>query len=302
MNKLVLAISTASYLALTACGGGGGGEPGDSPVTVTPTTNPSTSNGSNNGGSSTGNATGGSSNSGSSNSGSSNSGSSGGSGSNTSSTAPKAYEPAQESSWNDPVSTGKPATFKSAAATGSHDTAAKFNKVTVNGTEMDIIPNGFHIGKTYNNGQSDYQIVVGGNGSPNAAENRGTAYARYGFVYDKVAKVTTIFYQGVPTSNMPTTGSATYKGYALAYLPEKDVFNEGESSFNVDFANKKLTGTLSNWGGGLKAVSISSTITGNTFKGDNNQGKFYGSNAQNLAGSFVDKTQKLQGAFGANKQ
>lgn len=98
MNQFVLAISTASYLALTACGGG---EPGDSPVTVTPTTNPSTSNS----GSSTGNANGGSSNS--------------GSGSNTSSTAPKAYEPAQESSWNDPVSTGKPATFKSAAATGS---------------------------------------------------------------------------------------------------------------------------------------------------------------------------------------
>lgn len=104
MNQFVLAISTASYLALTACGGGGGGEPEDSPVTVTPTTNPSTSNGGNNG-SSTGNANGGSSNS--------------GSGSNTSSTAPKAYEPAQESSWNDPVSTGKPATFKSAAATGS---------------------------------------------------------------------------------------------------------------------------------------------------------------------------------------
>ena len=219
MNKLVLAISTASYLALTACGGGGGGEPGDSPVTVTPTTNPSTSNGGNNGGSSTGNANGGSSNS--------------GSGSNTSSTAPKAYEPAQESRWKGPSIIGDPSTFASNSVNGSHDSAAQFNKITVNGSEMDIFPNGVYAGKAFIDNNSDYQIVVGGNGLPSGVGNRGTAYARYGFAYDKVANVVTVFYQGVPTSTMPTTGSATYKGHAVAYLPEQSLYDIGDSSFNV---------------------------------------------------------------------
>ncbi|MBR2250876.1 MAG: transferrin-binding protein-like solute binding protein, partial [Neisseriaceae bacterium] len=32
------------------------------------------------------------------------------------------------------------------------------------------------------------------------------------------------------------------------------------------------------------------------------EGKFYGPKAQNLAGAFNDKSQNLQGVFGANKQ
>lgn len=273
MNKLVLALTTASLLALTACGGGGDE---DAPVQVNQPTNPNPTP------------------------------------TPTPTTDPKAYEPAQESRWTTPtVASGSTkSTFKSATATGSRDTEAKFNKVTVNGNEMEIYPTSgitINVGRIYtdtnrNNGRT--QLVVGGNSGAN-----GTAYARYGFVNDATDRLATIFYQGVPTTNMPTTGSATYKGHAISVFPEENTYVTGDSSFNVDFANKKLTGTLSNWKNSdgtadtiTKNVSVSSSITGNTFKGDNNQGKFYGPNAQNMAGSFVDKNQKLQGVFGANKQ
>ena len=161
--------------------------------------------------------------------------------------------------------------------------------------------------------------------APNINE-RGTAYARYGLVYSGKSSTLSAFYQGKPTeiNNMPTTGSATYKGYAIAVdTAELNKNKQGQSDygekyglseFRVDFANKQLTGTLSNWQNSSetqpKAVQIvveKGNIKGNTFKGTANktgsaEGKFYGPKAQNLAGAFNDKSQNLQGVFGANKQ
>ena len=308
MNKLLLALSTASLLALTACGGGGGD---DAPVQPIQPTNPTAGNG----GSTTGGSTTGGSTTGGSTTGGSTTGGSTTGGSTT--TASKAYEPAQYSRWTTPsqaegnaaISAGKrpSATFKSASNTASRDTAQKFNTLSVNGKEIEIYPTSgvtLNVSKIYSTDSGGVQLVVGGNSGKN-----GTAYARYGFVNDKNNRIATVFYQGVPTANMPKAGSATYKGHAVAMLPATMDYATGDASFNVNFANKKLTGTLSNWqdmennpNTTLKNVAISSTISGNTFKGSNNQGKFYGTNAQNLAGSFADKTQKIQGAFGANKQ
>ena len=158
--------------------------------------------------------------------------------------------------------------------------------------------------------------------APNINE-RGTAYARYGLVYSGKSSTLSAFYQGKPTeiNNMPPTGSATYKGYAIAVdTAEMNKFEQGESDygekyglseFTADFKNKKLTGTLSNWQNKAttqpKTVNISADIRANTFKGTANktgsaEGKFYGPKAQNLAGAFNDKSQNLQGVFGANKQ
>ena len=271
MNKFLLTLITASILTLTACGGGSDDEGSTVDSTVD---------------------------------------------SKDTSTKPaiatQEFEAAQESHWTTPTvaSGSRKLTFKSATSTGSRDTQEAFNKITVNGNEMEIYPTSgmnINVGKIYtdtsrNNGAT--QLVVGGNSGAN-----GTAYARYGFVNDKIDRLATIFYQGVPTTNMPTEGSATYKGHAIGIFPEETDYVIGDSSFNVNFADKKLTGTLSNWEKSdgtadtiTKNVSVSASITGNTFKGSDNQGKFYGPNAQNMAGSFVDKNQKLQGVFGANKQ
>ena len=166
---------------------------------------------------------------------------------------------------------------------------------------------------------------------------RGTAYARYGLkdisLLDDTGKyfkeMYGLFYTGQPTTDMPTAGTATYLGNAIAL--DMVNFNDqitqlnkerkplsfgaytGRSEFQVDFTNKKLTGTLNNWAPGVmsmptkKAVSIDATIKANTFQGTANktgyaEGKFYGPKAQNLAGAFHDKSQNLHGVFGANKQ
>ena len=157
----------------------------------------------------------------------------------------------------------------------------------------------------------------------------GTAYARYGWYRGENPAEVGFFYQGNPTpvSDMPTTGTnVTYNGYAMAVdMPqnaqaikngkEAQAYYYGQSTFSVDFANKSMTGTLNDWQGKsgftakneVKIVVDKGNIKGNTFKGTANgtgtaEGKFYGPKAQNLAGAFNDKTQNLQGVFGANKQ
>ena len=104
---------------------------------------------------------------------------------------------------------------------------------------------------------------------------------------------------------MPNTSSARYLGTAFAVITDANRLTSAETQLDVDFGQRKLSGIISNWyekSLNLKDISINATISGNTFKGDNNQGKFYGPNAQNLAGSFADKNQKIQGVFSANKQ
>ena len=152
----------------------------------------------------------------------------------------------------------------------------------------------------------------------------GVAYARYGWYRGENPAEVTFFYQGNATPDMPTTGTnVTYKGYAMATdmaqnaqaiqnKQEPNAFYYGQSTFNVDFANKKMTGTLNDWkvkdgnNAAKNKVDIAADIKANTFKGTANtgtaEGKFYGPKAQNLAGAFNDKSQNLQGVFGANKQ
>ncbi|MBP3194572.1 MAG: transferrin-binding protein-like solute binding protein [Cardiobacteriaceae bacterium] len=164
--------------------------------------------------------------------------------------------------------------------------------------------------------------------------DRGASYARYALV--EVGVETTdakgysgqLLYFGKDTETMPTSGKVTYLGKAIASNPEAavQVRNNsiatnttavvehyfGDSKFEADFDSKKLTGTLDNWKTSsdmpaMKAVNIEADIRANTFQGTANstgyaEGKFYGPDAANIAGSFDDKDQKLFGVFGANKQ
>ncbi|MBR7059178.1 MAG: transferrin-binding protein-like solute binding protein [Neisseriaceae bacterium] len=137
------------------------------------------------------------------------------------------------------------------------------------------------------------------------------AYARYGFIMNQEKGYAVSFYQGVPTdkAQMPTQ-TAQYDGHAFAFRPADGSLFEGKANIKADFANKSLNGTLSDWKEKVtdigsknipKSVSISANIKDNTFLGNNNQGMFYGPNADNIAGAFADKSQGIQGTFGGHK-
>ena len=131
------------------------------------------------------------------------------------------------------------------------------------------------------------------------------------------------FVQGKETiaENVPTVGKAHYKGqHILTIEHSKEVQQEikakygsfrGEALFDVDFANKKIAGSLElpTLEGQTETayLPVSATINGNTFENKafiddvSVKGKFYGENASEMAGVY-QKMDKFTGAFGAKKQ
>lgn len=131
------------------------------------------------------------------------------------------------------------------------------------------------------------------------------------------------FAQGKETiaENVPTVGKAHYKGqHILTIEHSKEVQQEikakygsfrGEALFDVDFANKKIAGSLElpTLEGQTETayLPVSATINGNTFENKafiddvRVKGKFYGENASEMAGVY-QKMDKFTGAFGAKKQ
>lgn len=121
------------------------------------------------------------------------------------------------------------------------------------------------------------------------------------------------FYNGYPTTSMPSSGVVTYRGDSIISadtdkLPDED-YLKGSSSFSADFGNKKLTGTLRT--DNKDVVKINANISGNGFSGTaksdllNSQGKaegkFYGENAKELGGSAKANDNSWGAAFAAKK-
>ena len=121
------------------------------------------------------------------------------------------------------------------------------------------------------------------------------------------------FYNGYPTTSMPSSGVVTYRGDSIISadtdkLPDED-YLKGSSSFSADFGNKKLTGTLSTHN--KDVVKIDANISGNGFSGTaksdllnsqgKTEGKFYGENAKELGGSANANDNSWGAAFAAKK-
>ena len=123
-----------------------------------------------------------------------------------------------------------------------------------------------------------------------------------------------VFYNGNPTRNMPTSGSASYSGQSIisANVPalDKEGFYTGTSQFNVDFGNKTLNGYLGI--NNIQSVNINASISGNSFNGTATssslpsagrvEGKFYGDQAKQLAGLAQANDNNWGAVFGAQKQ
>ena len=123
-----------------------------------------------------------------------------------------------------------------------------------------------------------------------------------------------VFYNGNPTRNMPTSGSASYSGQSIISANvsalEHEGFYTGTSQFNVDFGNKTLNGSLGI--NNIQPVNINASISGNSFNGTATssslpsagrvEGKFYGDQAKQLAGLAQANDNNWGAAFGAQKQ
>lgn len=135
-----------------------------------------------------------------------------------------------------------------------------------------------------------------------------------------------VFYNGNPTKTMPTSGTASYTGnalidfdgevypnveYKLNTLGRDDDFIFGDARFTADFGNKSLSGSLTSQY--IEPVNIQASITDNSFNGTaksasfsttaNVEGKFYGVNAKELGGMFIDSESRATwgGVFGASQ-
>lgn len=139
------------------------------------------------------------------------------------------------------------------------------------------------------------------------------SYARFGIFAPEGLnnKRAVLFAQGetTPTAEVPTTGNATYSGLAVhVNNPGVDerirVNSDSTAKFDVDFGAKKLTGKINV--PDRDSIPLQATIAGNTFSGSldgtQTRGGFYGANAQEIAGTYLNKEDKFSGAYGLNKQ
>ena len=121
-----------------------------------------------------------------------------------------------------------------------------------------------------------------------------------------------LFYNGAPTQNMPVTGLASYKGDSI--ILSDDIGDDsdevaGQSSFDVDFGAKTLSGSIT--ANNAPTINISANISGNSFEGTAKstkltdgavEGKFYGNNAVELGGLAKANDNSWGAGFVGKKQ
>lgn len=121
-----------------------------------------------------------------------------------------------------------------------------------------------------------------------------------------------LFYNGIPTKNMPVSGLASYKGDSI--ILSDDIGDDsdavaGQSSFDVDFGAKTLSGSIT--ANNAPTINISANISGNSFEGTAKstkltdgavEGKFYGNNAVELGGLAKANDNSWGAGFVGKKQ
>ena len=139
---------------------------------------------------------------------------------------------------------------------------------------------------------------------------------RWGFISQEGLNNHYLLAYGInPTTNMPTTGQATYVGNGVHGYASNgegiDTYHLSNAKFNVNFADKSLEGSITPANnkpfGSVNEVKLSAKIDGNQFSGKTAEGtetggRFYGFGASELSGSYVNPKATQIGVFGAQKQ
>ena len=177
----------------------------------------------------------------------------------------------------------------------------------VEGKSIDIIPAGMGGRKVLKITANNITRIVNGSLYKNV---------RWGLITeDSLNNYYLVSYGINPTTDMPTSGSATYVGQGVHGYANSgsaiDTYRLSNAKFNVNFADKSFEGTITpddgKAFGNINEVKLSAKIDGNQFHGKTAEGteavgRFYGNNASELAGSYVNEKASYIGVFGAQRQ
>ena len=129
----------------------------------------------------------------------------------------------------------------------------------------------------------------------------------FGTYFDNLTNNQYFYAQGNPTAlaQIPTAGKVEYDGGA-AYKKDGDDSQRTGMTATADFANKVIDINIKEKPNFVPGMNFGGKITGNSFAGEVNgiktQGGFFGENAQEMTGLFINEADQARGAFGGIKK
>lgn len=184
--------------------------------------------------------------------------------------------------------------------------------LNVGGKSIDLAPEGLKPGFTFTDNANGTSLIAGT--FVNYVDYSPSAQAG---IYQN-DNTTYVFTQGTLTlpKNMPTSGQALYTGlssYHVTNATLNEQINAAETPqkwelhgvmLTADFDQKTLVGdilTTDASGKGISSAEINAKISGNTFSGEKNgtknQGAFFGQNANEIGGIYINENKGFAGAF-----
>lgn len=131
----------------------------------------------------------------------------------------------------------------------------------------------------------------------------------FGTYFDNLSGNQYFFAQGLPTAiaQIPTAGTVVYNGGAV-YKKDGDQYYSERTGMTAtaDFANKVIDINITEKANAVPGMNFGGKITGNSFAGEVNgiktQGGFFGENAKEMTGLFINEADQSRGAFGGIKE
>ena len=193
--------------------------------------------------------------------------------------------------------------------------------LNIDGKRIDIAPEGVNPGYTYLDKDGEIRLSTG-------AFVNGVVFLdsmQNGIYQSKKDGKTYVYIQGelTPTDNIPKSGTARYLGLS-SYHVNNDTLLEGALDpvegapprfgivgvdMTANFEHKTVAGILLHTSAAKNnnvLAELEGTISGNQFSGTKNdtklQGAFFGENANEMGGVYINQREGFSGAFSARHQ
>ena len=193
--------------------------------------------------------------------------------------------------------------------------------LNINGKRIDIAPEGVNPGYTYLNKDGEIRLSTG-------AFVNGVVFQdsmQNGIYQNQKDGKTYVYIQGelTPTDNIPKTGKVRYLGIS-SYHVNNDTLREGALDhlygapprfgivgvdMTANFEDKTVAGHLVHTSAAKNnnvLAELEGTISGNQFSGTKNdtklQGAFFGENANEMGGVYINEKEGFSGAFSARHE